>query len=272
MQGWIKLHRKLLKSAMYKSLNSKQRDVMIQCLLLANHDENAWEWGTKMFTCKRGQFITSLESLKDLCAKDVKIQSVRTALLKLEKWSFLTNKSTKTGRLITILNWHIYQDILNEYNKDDNKELTNVQQTGNKELTTNKNVKNDNNEKESLINGDENLINDLCKYFGISEMKQPRSYMELYKFIKTLHHRGRLDYFKQQFKFYKLLKDDSFQRKHSWQNYIGTIENNEFYENGGWNMHDWEQKYKEHLREKNNEKENQHGSKTVTSKLTTYTG
>lgn len=142
-QGWIKLHRKIQTSEMYLNLNSKQRDVMMQCLLLANHDGKKWFWGKEIYECKPGQFITSLESLTKLCGKDVKTQSVRTSLLILEKWHFLTNESTKTGRLITIINWGTYQNDDADTNKDTNKELTKSQQRANKELTTNKNVKNE---------------------------------------------------------------------------------------------------------------------------------
>lgn len=147
MEGWIKLHRKILISNMYRSLNSKQRDVIITCLLLANHEGKEWEWQGKVYKCAPGQFITSLQALCNYCASDVKVQSVRTCLLKLEKWHFLTNKSTKTGRLITICNWDSYQLVDDDTNKDSNKELTKSQQRANKELTTNKNEKNEKNEK-----------------------------------------------------------------------------------------------------------------------------
>jgi len=146
--GWVKLYRKLLESNMYKNLNAVQRDVMINCLLLANHQPNEWEWKGKIFECQPGQFITSLSSLKTKCAKDVTIQNIRTAIDKLEKWNFLTNESTKTGRLITIVNWDKYQHLENEINKATNKQLTNNQQTANKQLTINKNVKNVKNDKE----------------------------------------------------------------------------------------------------------------------------
>ena len=146
MAGWIKLHRMIQQSPSYIFLNSKQRDVMIQCLLLANHKPNEWFWGKELCKCEPGQFISSLENIKRLCGKDVKVQSVRTALLKLEKVGFLTNISTKTGRLITIVNWHVYQSEAETSNKDTNKELTKSQQRPNKELTTNKNDKNVNNE------------------------------------------------------------------------------------------------------------------------------
>lgn len=108
--GWIKLHRKIVSSRMFQSLTSAQRDVMLCCLLMANHEENEWEWGAKVFRCVPGQFITSLPGIKKMCAKDVSIQEIRTALLKLEKWGFLTGISTETGRLITINKWNTYQD------------------------------------------------------------------------------------------------------------------------------------------------------------------
>jgi hypothetical protein len=134
MRGWIKLHRKLLNSDMYRSLNSAQRDVMMQVLLSANHESNQWEWKGKLFECKPGQFITSLKTLKNKCASNVTIQNIRTALIKLKTWQFLTNESTKTGRLITVLNWETYQGIHEEYQQS-------KQQTANKRLTTNKNDK-----------------------------------------------------------------------------------------------------------------------------------
>lgn len=126
---------------MYKALNSKQRDVMINCLLLANHEGKTWEWKGKLFKCKPGQFITSLNSLKKVCADDVTIRNIRTALDKLEKWGFLTNESTKTGRLITIVNWEKYQSKDKETDKDTDKEMTNDRQSTDKALTTNKNDK-----------------------------------------------------------------------------------------------------------------------------------
>ena len=149
--GWIKLHRQLITSDLWKNLNSKQRDVFINCLILANHADNNWEWGSNIYKCKAGQFITSLEKLKRKCSSEVKIQSVRSALIKFEKWHFLTNESTKTGRLITILNWAKYQHDDCDTNKEPNKELTKSQQRANKELTTNKNDKNEKNEKKRTM-------------------------------------------------------------------------------------------------------------------------
>jgi len=147
MHGWIKLHRLLTKKAIWKCSTPEQKTIFITLLLMANHKENEWIWQGKEFEARPGQFVTSLESIKNECGKGVSIQNVRSALDKFQKLDFLTNESTKTGRRITILNWGKYQLDDDEGNKATNKEVTKNQQTGNKEVTTNKNDKKDNNDK-----------------------------------------------------------------------------------------------------------------------------
>lgn len=137
MGGWIKLYRQIQDSPLYRQLNSKQRDVMINVLLMANHKENEWVFKGETFKVKPGQFITSLDGIKEKCASDVTIQNIRTCLLKLEKSDFLTNESTNKNRLITVVNWDIYQGDDDELTSN----LTSNQQATNKQLTTNKNVK-----------------------------------------------------------------------------------------------------------------------------------
>ncbi len=85
--------------------------------------------------------VTSLASLAEKCGKGITVQNVRTALEKFEKYGFLTNQSTKTGRLITVVNWAFYQDSSCEVTKQPTKH----QQSSNKEVITNKNDKNDKN-------------------------------------------------------------------------------------------------------------------------------
>lgn len=139
--GYIKLWRKLMRSDMYLSLTSVQRDVMIQCLMMANHAPKKWEWQGKVFKCEPGQFVTSLDSLRKNCGAGVTIMMVRTALSKLILWNFLTSEGTKTGRLITIINWDAYQNCPGKDNKEDNRIITKRQQSSNKAVTTNKNDK-----------------------------------------------------------------------------------------------------------------------------------
>jgi len=148
MQGWIKLHRELIDKPIWLRSTPEQKSILITLLLMANHQENEWEWQGIKFKVKPGQFVTSLEHIAEKSGKGVTVQNVRSSLKKFQdKYQFLTNESTKTGRLITICNWGDYQAKEEETNKDTNNELTKNQQRGNKELTPNKNDKNDNNSR-----------------------------------------------------------------------------------------------------------------------------
>ena len=140
--GWIKLYRELLDKPIWFESTPEQKVILITLLLMANHDGRQWEWQGKQYYAGPGQFVTSLSKIAEKAGPGISMQNVRTALKRFEKFNFLTNQSTKVNRLITIVNWGIYQDNPNEPNKDDNSQLTKSQQSTNKELTTNKNVRN----------------------------------------------------------------------------------------------------------------------------------
>ena len=155
-EGWIKLHRCLFNKAIWQNSTPEQKVILITLLGMANHKGKEWEWKGKQFKAEPGMLVTSLDSICTRCGKGISVQNVRSALNKFEKYEFLTQEVTKTGRLINIVNWGIYQGGFEEGNKDTNKEVTNDQQstnkevtknqqTGNKEVTTNKNDKNINN-------------------------------------------------------------------------------------------------------------------------------
>jgi len=144
-------------------------------MAMANFRENEWEWSGNKFCLKPGQFITSLESIVKQSGKGISTQNVRTALARFEKLEFLTNESTKTGRLITVLNWGLYQaqeekltDQLTDSQQRPNKDLTKSQQRPNKDLTTkeegkkDKKVKNDKEGQEDIYN----IFDHYCEVFA----------------------------------------------------------------------------------------------------------
>lgn len=137
MDGWIKIYRELLNKPIWQKSNAKQKAILITLLLMANHEENEWEWQGQKFKVTPGQFVTSLENIAKKAGSDISIKNVRTAIERFKKYDFLTNKSTKTGRLITITNWGLYQ--IKEKKRQSNR------QSGGKEVATNKNDKNDKN-------------------------------------------------------------------------------------------------------------------------------
>ena len=141
MPGWIKLHRVLTEKAIWTCSTPAHCKILITLLTMANHEEKQWLWQGKKFEAKPGQFVTSLDSIRKKCGKGISTQNVRSALVKFKELEFLTYESTKTGRLITIVNWLAYQAKEESSNKDSNCQPTNDQQSNNKEPTTNKNVR-----------------------------------------------------------------------------------------------------------------------------------
>lgn len=146
MTGWVKVYRNLLDKPIWINSTPEQKVILITLLLMVNHQGSEWEWKGNPYKVKPGQVITSLETIVKKCGNGVTVSKVRTALERFRKLGFLTNQSTNKNRLITIVNWGLYQI--------NNGELTNCltsnQQTVNKQLTTNNKEKNINNNKENL--------------------------------------------------------------------------------------------------------------------------
>lgn len=153
-RGWIKIYRELLDKPIWQLSTKEQKVILITLLMMANHKAKKWEWNGQQFECEPGQFVTSIAKISEKSGNDISSQNVRTALKRFEKLNFLTNESTKTGRLITIVNWEVYQGYDEEGNKGANNELTKTSQRPHKDLTTNKNDKEDKNEKKENIYSD----------------------------------------------------------------------------------------------------------------------
>lgn len=150
--GWLCLWRELLNKPIWVCGTLEQRVILITLLCMANHRPQKWEFGGEVYEVQAGQFITSIKSIVENCkCKDITSQKVRTALERFEKLGFLTSKSTNKNRLITIVNWRLYQDKIFADNNQNNKQITSRQQTDNKQITTNNNNNN--------INNDNNINN-----------------------------------------------------------------------------------------------------------------
>ena len=106
-QGYMLLYRQLLDKPIWKTSTPEQKLILITLLLMVNHAESEWQWKGKKFKVESGQTVTSLKSISEITGCST--QNVRTAIAKFEKLEFLTNESTKTGRLITVVNWRLYQ-------------------------------------------------------------------------------------------------------------------------------------------------------------------
>lgn len=106
----------------------------------ASHKEHKLIVGFQEIQLNPGEFIFGLKA----ASKELRltVQNLRTCISFLKDNKNITIKTTNKFSIISIVNWDTYQSLENENNTQINKPLTNDQQTTNKPLTTNKNVKN----------------------------------------------------------------------------------------------------------------------------------
>lgn len=126
MEGWIKLHRKMINWEWYNDINVKV--VFLHLLLTANHEDKKWQ-GIEI---KRGQKITSLSHLAEETKLSVK--QIRNVLNKLKSTGEITSKGTNKYTIITIVKYNDYQ--IKEENKDmqtDKRRASKGQTKGNKQ-------------------------------------------------------------------------------------------------------------------------------------------
>lgn len=101
MNGYIKLHRSLFDWEWWDDLPA--RTLFITILLMANWKDKKWH-GKRI---KRGQLWTSISSLA--MQSGLTYRQTRTALEKLKSTGEVTDRATNEGRLITVVNYDIYQ-------------------------------------------------------------------------------------------------------------------------------------------------------------------
>ena len=153
--GFIKIHRRMLKWEWYKDTNTKV--LFLHCLLKANWKDGRFQ-GIEV---PRGSFVTSLSTLsEELSSKEqtFTVQNVRTSLKHLTLTGELTSKSYSKYRIITVNKYNEYQVA----NIVPNKQLTNSQQATNKQLTTIEEKK----EKKEIYNTNNTIYAYTEKQFG----------------------------------------------------------------------------------------------------------
>lgn len=143
MSGYFKLYRELLNKPIWLNSSNEQRVILITLLAMANWKETEWDYYGEKIKLNPGQFIASAPAIKERCnSSEITIMKIRTALERFEKLDFLTvsltGKSTKSGKLITIVNWRLYQSNEEEdnrqNNRQNNKEITDRQPTDNRHI------------------------------------------------------------------------------------------------------------------------------------------
>lgn len=103
--GWVKLHRQSLDSAVFQNANLWQ--VWCWCLLKANHDQKRMLWNGQEIVLKPGQFLSGRFSGAKEC--HMKPSTFRNQIALLEKLKNLDISSDSRSSLITVVKWKDFQ-------------------------------------------------------------------------------------------------------------------------------------------------------------------
>lgn len=136
--GYIKLHRSLLKWEWYEDIKTTR--LFMHLLLTVNYADERWKGND----VKRGQRITSLSTLSK--ETGLSVQSIRTSMNRLISTGEVTSQSTSKYTIVSVNNYDCYQ----QDNTQDNKRATNEQQTSNNKGRKLKKAKED---KEDILSG-----------------------------------------------------------------------------------------------------------------------
>lgn len=143
MQGWVKLHRKLVEWEWYT--DSQAVHLFIHLVIHANFEDKKW----RGILVKRGQFITGRHELSS--ATGISEQSIRTNIARLKSTNEITSTSTSRYTIYTIVNYDKFQSLDDKPTSTSTSQLTNDQPATNQQLTTTKNEKNIKNEKKDIL-------------------------------------------------------------------------------------------------------------------------
>ena len=121
MNGWIKLHRKLIDNPIFD--NADLLRVWIWCLLKASHKGYKQLVGLTEVELKEGQFVTGRFS----GSKELKVNpsTFYKHLKLLEKLQMIELNSNNKMTVVTIVKWAIYQlEETEMYQQNNNKRTT----------------------------------------------------------------------------------------------------------------------------------------------------
>lgn len=176
-KGYLRLFRKFEDWEWYAKPNTKA--VFIHCLIKANNEDKQWQG----IVIKRGQFVTSLESLA--IANGLTIRQTRTALNDLQKTNEIDKQTTNRYSIITVKNYNLYQT------NDKQKMPSNDKQTPSE--MTSKRQQRINNSNNSYINislSNKKITKEEREILEKYVLKQKRKPDNLQAYIKTLIKNG----------------------------------------------------------------------------------
>ena len=173
MQGWIKLHRKIMSNPIWQ--NPYHFKLWSYCLMKASHKEHEQMVGNQIVKLSPGEFVTGRTSLADDLNRGMKPKERQSELswwryLKmLEKLEMLNIKSTTKYSVVSIAKWSEYQLDEQQTEQQMNSKCT----TDEQQMNTNKNVKNGKNaknEKKEKDNSPKQAYDESSIYFQLANL------------------------------------------------------------------------------------------------------
>ena len=158
-EGWIKLHRKLLDNPVTMK-DTDHLAVWIYLLLNASHNEHPALFKDEKITLKPGQLITGRKSIA--LALHIDESKVERILKSLKSEQQIEQQTSSKNRLISITNWEFYQ----QSEQQNEQQVNNKRTTSEQQVNTNKNIKNDKNERKDICQNILDLFNRICCSFG----------------------------------------------------------------------------------------------------------
>jgi hypothetical protein len=134
MEGWVKLHRKILDNPIVCK-DSDHIAVWVYLLLNATHKEQSKVFGGEKIMLQPGQLITGRKVISEKF--NISESKVQRILKTFEIEQQIEQQNGNKNRLISILSWHEYQSSEQQVEQQLNNNWT----TDEQQLNTNKNVK-----------------------------------------------------------------------------------------------------------------------------------
>lgn len=164
MEGWIKLHRKILENPIVCK-DAETMAIWIYLLLNATHKEIPAVFKGEKIVLQPGQLITGRKSIaKKLDVTESKVQRVLKCY---ENEHQIEQRVSNANRLITIIKWNEYQD--NEHA---------IEQPMNNQRTTN--------EQPVNTNKNERMKEYLSYFINIYKDKKPSTFLERMRFLHEI--------------------------------------------------------------------------------------
>lgn len=171
MEGWIKIHRSICNHWIFKDAEKYRSWITI--LIEVNHTDNKVNLGGKLFECKRGDSLNSLDTWAKLFGKKWDKSKVRRFFKLLEKDSMIVLKNESKTTRLTVCNYESYQGERNE----DETQVKHKRNASETHSTLNKNEKNEKNEK-NIKQSQLKFYEELKKYLGKYSKEMIRSFYD----------------------------------------------------------------------------------------------